>query len=170
MPGGTAEPAPRHLSTSADAGQDFDFEFGEWEVRLSRLLNPLAPSPKWAEYQGTSVVRKVWDGKANLGELDVAGEAGRIQGLSLRLYNPETRQWSIRWANSRDGALGERMVGGFDRGIGRFYNQETFDGRAIFVRFIFSEITPTSFRLEQAFSADGGERWETNWIAKFIKR
>lgn len=59
------------------------------------------------------------------------------------------------------------MTGGFQEGRGEFYNQETFNGRAIFVRFIFSDITPTTFRLEQAFSADGGKSWEVNWIARF---
>jgi hypothetical protein len=150
-----------------DASRDFDFEFGDWTARISRLLRPLTGSTEWAEYEGTSAVRRVWDGRANLGELDVAGPAGRIQGLSLRLYNPETGQWYISWASSRNGALGPPMIGGFTNGIGEFYNQEIFDGRAIFVRFVFSDITPTTFRLEQAFSADGGRTWEANWIATF---
>jgi hypothetical protein len=164
---------------SADARQDtspastgagaraFDFEFGEWTVHLSRLVHPLTGSTTWVDYKGTSVVRKVWDGRANLGELNVSGPSGRIEGLSLRLYDPATGQWRIHWANSRTGDLGAAMIGGFRDGIGEFYNQETFNGRAVFVRFIFSDITPKSFRLEQAFSADGGKSWEANWIARF---
>ena len=154
--------APAH-----DGAHDFDWEIGEWRVHISRLVQPLTGSSTWAEYTGTSVVREVWGGRANLGELEVAGTAGRIQGLSLRLYDPESRQWKISWANARDGALGPPMIGGFHQGRGEFYNQETFNGRAIFVRFIFSDITPTTFRLEQAFSADGGKTWEVNWIARF---
>jgi hypothetical protein len=161
-PPGTEAPPAAH-----DGSHDFDFEFGEWKIRLSRLSRPLAGSTDWVEYEGTSVVRKVWDGRANLGELEVEGPAGRIQGLSLRLYDPEARQWRIHWASSRDGALGEAMVGGFRDGVGEFYNQEDFDGRPVLVRFLFSDITPTSFRLEQAFSADDGESWEANWVAKF---
>jgi hypothetical protein len=121
------------------------------------------------EYDGSSVVRRVWDGKANLGELDVSGPAGRIQGLSLRTYNPESGQWHITWCNSKQGTLGPPMIGGFKDGRGEFYNQETLDGRAIFVRFIFSDITAKTFKLEQAFSADGGKTWEPNWIATFTK-
>lgn len=150
-----------------DGARDFDFEFGEWRVHISRLVEPLTGSSTWAEYTGTSVVRQVWGGRANLGELEVAGTAGRIQGLSLRLYDPESRQWKISWANARDGALGPPMIGGFHQARGEFYNQETFNGRAIFVRFVFSDITPTTFRLEQAFSPDGGKSWEVNWIARF---
>lgn len=152
-----------------DGQHDFDFELGSWKCHISRLLKPLTGSNAWAEYDGTSVVHRVWNGRANLGELDVSGPAGRIQGLSLRLYEPATRQWYIRWANAADGAMGAPMIGGFRNGRGEFYNQETLNGRAIYVRFIFSDITPTSFRLEQAFSGDGGTTWEPNWIATFAK-
>jgi hypothetical protein len=154
---------------SSDGQHDFDFEFGEWKAKLRRRLRPLTGSTTWVEYQGTSVVRRVWDGKANLGELDVSGTAGRIVGLSLRLYDPEARQWRISWANSVDGQLGPPMIGGFQNGRGEFYNQEMFNGRAIFVRFIFSDIRPDSFRLEQAFSDDGGKTWEPNWISEFTR-
>lgn len=154
-------------AAGGDPARAFDFEFGEWTAHISRLTEPLTGSSTWVDYTGTSVVRRVWDGRANLGELQVAGPAGRIEGLSMRLYNPETREWYISWANSRNGQLGPPMVGGFRDGIGEFYNQEMFNGRAVFVRFIFSEIAANSFRLEQAFSSDGGRSWEPNWIARF---
>lgn len=165
VPATRVQPIPTEL-----AGQnDFDFEIGTWKAHLSRLLNPLTGSTTWTEYEGTSVVRKVWDGRANLGELEIDGPSGHIEGLSLRLFNPQSRQWNILWANSKDGMIGPAMVGGFKNGRGEFYNQETLDGRAIFVRFVFSDITATSFRLEQAFSNDGGKTWEVNWIAKFTR-
>jgi hypothetical protein len=152
-----------------DGQHDFDFEFGEWKVLLSRRLRPLTGSASWVEYEGTSAVRRVWNGRANLGELNVDGRAGHIEGLSLRLYNPGSHQWNISWANSSDGILGQPMVGEFKNGRGEFFNQEPLNGRAIFVRFIFSDVTPKSFRLEQAFSDDGGKSWEPNWIAKFTR-
>jgi hypothetical protein len=158
-------------STAAarDGQHDFDFEFGEWQAQVSRLLQPLTGSTAWADYKGVSVVRKVWNGRANLGEIDLKGTSGSIVGLSLRLYNPQSRQWHIRWASSNDGLLGTPMIGHFENGRGEFYNQETFNGRAIYVRFIFSDITPRSFQIEQAFSDDGGKTWEPNWIAKFSR-
>jgi hypothetical protein len=152
-----------------DGQHDFDFELGTWKVQLSRRLNPLTGSAKWVEYQGTSIVRKVWDGRANLGELEVDGPAGHIEGLSLRTYNPQSRQWNISWANSASGTVGQPMIGEFKNGRGEFFNQESFNGRAIYVRFIFSDISADSFRLEQAFSDDGGKTWEANWIAKFAR-
>ncbi len=146
---------------------DFDFEFGTWKAHIRRLQHPLTGSKDWVEYDGSSIVRKVWGGRANLGELDVSGSAGRIEGLSLRLYNPQTDQWAISWANSRDGNLTVPLTGRFEAGRGEFYSADTLDGRAIFARFIFSDMQTTTFQLEQAFSGDGGKTWETNWIATF---
>lgn len=164
----TAVPAPAPEAVR-DASHDFDFEFGSWTAHLSRRLHPLTGSTTWVEYEGPSVVHKVWNGAANLGEIDLKGPAGRIQGLSLRLYNPVSRQWNISFSNINGGTLGPAMIGGFKDGRGEFYDQEMFNDRAIFVRFIFSDITATSFRLEQAFSDDGGKTWEANWIAKFTR-
>ena len=152
-----------------DHQHDFDFEFGRWKTHLRRLVHPLSGSKEWIDLDGTSVVDKIWNGRANLGELEVAGGSTQIDGLSLRLYNPESHQWNIYWSNSKDATLGTAMIGNFSNGRGEFYNQETFEGRAVYVRFIFSDITPNSFRLEQAFSADGGKTWEPNWIASFTR-
>ena len=148
-----------------DGQHDFDFEIGTWKTHLSRRLRPLTGSTTWVEYEGTTVVRKVWNGRANLVELEVSGPAGHIEGLSLRLYNPESRQWSLNFSNSAGGTLSQPTVGEFKNGRGEFFNQETLNGRAIFVRFVISAITPNSCRFEQAFSDDGGKTWEVNWIA-----
>lgn len=148
-----------------DGQRDFDFEIRTWNTKLSRRLKPLTGSSTWVEYTGTSAVRKVWDGRANLVELDVTGPSGRIEGLSLRLYNPESRQWNLNFSNSAGGTLSPPVVGEFKNGRGEFYGQEFLDGRLIFVRFVISDITPASCRFEQAFSDDGGKTWEVNWIA-----
>lgn len=155
--------------TPRDGAHDFDFEIGRWHVHLARLLHPLTHSTTWVTYDGTSIVRPVWGGRANLGELEVAGGGNHVEGLSLRLYDSTAHQWRIHWANSRDGALGPAMVGGFQGGRGEFFDQEDFNGRAVFVRFIFSGMSDTTFRIEQAFSDDGGRTWETNWITTFTK-
>jgi hypothetical protein len=157
----SARPAP----AQRDGQHDFDFEIGTWRTRLSRLQHPLSGSTAWVEYEGTSVVRKVWNGRANLVELVADGPAGHIEALSLRLYNPQTRQWSLNFAGGNSGALSPPVIGAFKNGRGEFYAQETFNGRAIFVRFVISDITPDSCRFEQAFSDDGGKTWEVNWIA-----
>jgi hypothetical protein len=148
-----------------DGQHDFDFEIGTWKTHLKRLQNPLSGSNTWVEYEGTSVVTKIWNGRANLVELIADGPAGHIEALSLRLYDPESKQWSLNFANSRSGTLSPPSVGEFNNGRGEFYSQEKLNGRAILVRFVISILTPNSCKFEQAFSDDGGKTWEVNWIA-----
>jgi hypothetical protein len=162
---GKAGTSPQTVPAKRDGQRDFDFEIGTWKTRLSRRLRPLTGSNTWVEYEGTTIVRKVWNGRANLVELEVEGAAGRIEGLSLRLYNPESRQWSLNFSNSAGGTLTEPVFGEFKNGRGEFYGQELLNGRAIIVRFIISDITPNSCHFEQAFSDDGGKTWEVNWVA-----
>jgi hypothetical protein len=153
------------IAAQRDGQHDFDFEIGIWKTHLSRLLHPLTGSRTWAEYEGTTVVRKVWNGQASLVELEADGPAGHFEGLNLRLYNPQAHQWSLNFANRNSGVLSQPTVGEFKNGRGEFYDQETLNGRAIFVRFVISDITSNSCRFEQAFSEDGGKTWEVNWIA-----
>lgn len=153
-----------------DGQHDFDFNFGTWKTHVSRLVHPLTGSTTWTEYDGTSAIRKVWNGRASLFELEVEGPAGHIEGAGLRLYNPRSHQWNLNWANSSVGMLdGAPMIGEFKDGRGEFYGPDTFDGRAILVRNGFSDIKPNSSRFEQAFSVDGGKTWETNWIMTFTR-
>jgi hypothetical protein len=160
-------PAPSGPASASrrDGQHDFDFEIGTWKTHLKRLVHPLTGSTTWVELDGTSVIRKVWNGRANLVELDVEGAQGHVQGLSLRLYNSEAHQWSLNFANSAVGSLSQPTVGEFKDGRGEFYDQETLNGRTILVRNIFLDITPNAYRFEQAFSDDGGKTWETNWVA-----
>jgi hypothetical protein len=160
-----APKAPAEHALARDGQHDFDFAIGVWRTHLSRLLNPLTGSKTWVEFEGTTVVRKVWAGRANLAELDVEGPSGRVQALSLRLYNPQSRQWSLNSANIKTGTLSVPTIGEFRNGRGEFYDHEEFNGRAILVRNVWSDITPDSCRFEQAFSDDGGKTWEVNWIA-----
>ncbi len=151
--------------TEHDGQHDFDFEIGTWKTHVWRLLDPLTGSTKWVEYEGTSIVRKIWSGRANLVELVADGPAGHFEGLNLRLYNPKSRQWSLNFANSKGGTLSPPTIGEFKNGRGEFFSQETLNGRVILVRFVISDVTPDSCRFEQAFSDDGGRTWEVNWIA-----
>lgn len=148
-----------------DGQHDFDFEIGTWRTHLKRLAHPLSGSREWVEYEGTTTVRKVWNGRANLVELTADGPDGHFEGLNLRLYNPQSRQWSLNFANRRSGTLGQPTIGGFVDGRGEFYDQENFDGRAVFVRFVIAPQDADTIRFEQAFSGDGGKTWEVNWVA-----
>ncbi|MEP6622634.1 MAG: hypothetical protein ABJE47_25155 [bacterium] len=148
-----------------DGAHDFDFEIGTWKTHLRVRLHPLTGSTTWVEYDGTTAVRKVWNGRANLVELVADGPAGHFEGLNLRLYNPEAHQWSLNFASVRGGLLTQPTVGEFRDDRGEFYDQETLDGRAILVRFVIAKLSPDSLRFEQSFSPDGGKTWEVNWVA-----
>jgi len=152
-----------------DGQHDFDFEFGAWNVTIRALVHPLSGSRQWVQLRGTHVVRKIWNGRANLGVLEVDGPAGHDEGLQLRLYNPETRQWSLSFASSKDGKLQRPSIGSFANGRGVFYDRELFEGRAILARSVTSGITRSSYRDEIAFSEDGGRTWQVNWIALYTK-
>ena len=147
-------------------GHDFDWQMGSWKVLMARLQHPLTGSTTWTDLDGAVVVRKVWSGRANLAEITAEGPSGKLEFLSLRLFNPQSRQWSLNFASSDSGTLSTPMVGEFRNGRGEFYDQEPYDGRMIGVRFVFTAVTANSHRDEQAFSTDGGKTWETNWINK----
>ena len=152
---------------SCNGQGDFDFLMGSWKVHNRRLRERLKGCTDWDEFEATVNARPLWGGKANIDEFQGEGPAGPIQGMALRLYNPRSHQWSIHWANSENGTLDTPMIGSFKDGGGEFYDQELFEGRAIYVRFLWSDITPSSCRWEQAFSEDGGKTWEMNWIMDF---
>jgi hypothetical protein len=148
-----------------DGARDFDFEIGRWRTHLRRLLHPLSGSTTWVAYNGISTVHEVWGGRANLLELEVDGPAGHIEALSLRVYNPASRQWSLNFASAGAGTISPPSVGEFKDGHGEVYDQETFRGRTILVRFLIAPAGRDAYRFEQAFSTDGGRTWEVNWIA-----
>lgn len=162
---GAGSAAPSAVAAKRDGQADFDFFIGSWKVHNRRLRRPLTGSTEWYEFDGTTVTRKVWGGKANMDEYEGQGPDGPVHGMSVRLYEPQSRQWRIYWANQARGVVEmPPVVGEFKDGRGEFYDHEIFNGKAIFVRYLWSNITATSCRWEQAFSEDGGKTWETNWI------
>jgi hypothetical protein len=158
-----AETATR--PAARDGQHDFDWDIGTWKTHQRRLLHPLTGSTTWVEYTGTDVVRKIWDG-ANQGTIEADGAAGHLEIYTLRLYNPQARQWNIYFANPAGGTMSLPVVGEFKNGRGEFYDQETYNDRTILVRFSVSAITATSCHFEQAFSADGGKTWEPNFVVE----
>ena len=113
--------APLQVGTTRNGEHDFDFEIGTWKTHLTRLQHPLTGSTAWVDYEGTTVVRKVWSGRANLAELEVDGPAGHLEILSLRLYDPQAHQWSLNTASSKGGTISVPTIGEFKNGRGEFF-------------------------------------------------
>jgi len=163
-PSTTSAKQPR---AERDGQHDFDFEIGTWKIHLKRLEHRLVGSTTWVEFDGTSVTRKVWDGRANLEEFETDSPVGgHVEGLTLRLYDPQTHQWSLYWATSKSGSMGPPTIGEFKNGRGEFFDTEPSgpNGKAVLVRFIWSKTDTNSPHFEQSFSEDGGKTWEVNWI------
>ena len=152
-----------------DGQHDFDFHLGKWKSEISHLQHPLTGSTTWDKCQGTLVARKVWEGRAQIEELEADCADHHIEDLLVFLYNPESRQWSLNAAGVNDGVIARPMFGEFKDGRGEFYDQETYKGRAILVRQVWSDITPTSHHFEQSFSDDGGKTWEPNFRATLTR-
>jgi hypothetical protein len=159
-----AQPQPVAPPASIAGQHDFDWQFGTWKIQMSRLAHPLTGSTTWTELNGKVVVREVWGGRANLAEITADGASGRLELLSLRLFNPESRQWNLYFASSSTGTLNEPEIGEFSNGRGEFYVQRPVNGRTILLRFVFADIGTDSGRDEQAYSQDGGRTWETNLV------
>jgi hypothetical protein len=151
------------------SANDFDFLLGSWDIRHRRLQRRLAGDPTCDEFPGFSTVRKSFGGMGNFDESVVKIPSGTYVGVTIRLFNTATNLWSITWVDSRSPAFDVPMVGHFEGGIGRFYCSDNLNGRPIRVRFLWSQITPQSARWEQAFSEDGEETWETNWVMDFTR-
>ncbi|MDA0638479.1 hypothetical protein OUY22_34160 [Nonomuraea sp. MCN248] len=147
---------------------DFDFLIGTWDVVNRRLVKRLAGSDDWDEFPGRSVCTRHFGGGANVDEIRFPTRG--FSGLTLRLYDPATRLWSIYWADSRTGTLGlPPMVGGFDGDRGEFYADDAHEGRPVRCRFLWTVLGPDACRWEQAFSVDGERTWETNWTMDFTR-
>lgn len=146
---------------------DFAFFHGEWEVLNRRRTDFLDPGSDWEEFPATSRCRPLFDGAANLDEIDMPRLSAK--GATLRLFERETDRWSLNWASSISGKLFPPVVGRFEGGRGEFYGDDTYDGKDVRVRFVWSGISATSARWEQAFSVDDGETWLVNWTMDFTR-
>jgi len=151
-------------ATERDGQHDFDPLLGSWKYHLKRRLHPLTGSNTWVDLEGTGVCYKIWDGRAQLDTIEVDGPTGHIEGLTLRLYDPQAHQWRLYWANSKIGKLDPPQIGEFKDGRGQFFAQDVINGKAILIRFDWTNLNTSTPHFEQSFSDDGGKTWEVNWI------
>jgi hypothetical protein len=155
---------PQPVMPLPKAQHDFDWQFGSWNVRMARLDHPLSGSSSWTDLHAHVLVSKIWNGRANLAEISASGPSERLEFLALRLFQPQSGQWSLNFAGVKNGQLGVPLFGTFKNGRGDFYDQEPYNGKTIWIRFSFYDIGSASARDEQAFSDDAGTTWQVNWI------
>ena len=160
------KPASRELR---DGQHDFDFNFGTWKTHIKRILDPLSGATKSIELNGTVTVRRVWDGRAQLEEIEADGPNGHWEGMTLFLYNPQARQWSQSFVNSKSGVLTAPLLGAFKDGRGELFATDTFNDRSVLVRTVWSDIKPNSHHFEQSYSDDGGKTWAPAFVATLTR-
>jgi hypothetical protein len=169
----TSQPASDGGSQAAaaarDGEHDFDFNIGVWHTHIRRVLDPLSGSSSSIELNGTVTVRKVWDGRAQLEEIEADGPNGHWEGLTMFLYNPQSHQWSQSFINSKMAVLSSPEIGAFHDGRGELFAQDTFHDKSILVRAVWSNIAPDSHHFEDSYSNDGGKTWAPAFIAELTR-
>ena len=152
-----------------DGRNDFDFWMGSWKVRNRCLRERLAASDEWVEFDATVTARPLAGVLGNEDEFRTDHDGGFV-GMSFRFFDPETKTWSIYWADSRrPGKLDPPVYGSFEGERGSFQGADTLGGRPILMRFDWSGVRTPTPRWEQSFSADGGKSWEANWVMDFVR-
>jgi hypothetical protein len=154
---------------AADGQHDFDFLFGRWRIHNRKLVDTHDHScTEWVEFESTSEAWPMLGGLGNVDRYSVAAmpPGGQpFEGMTIRLYVPETRRWRIWWASTRfPGELDTPLEGGFVGDRGEFLCDEVVNGVPVKVRFDWQVPSTTSIRWEQSFSYDEGRTWKPNWL------
>lgn len=147
---------------------DFDFLIGRWRVSHRRLKERLVGNHEWIEFGGTCAAQKILGGQGNMDDNVLEFPDGAYRAVTVRTFDPKNGQWSIWWIDGRrPGQLDPPVVGGFENGLGTFYGDDSWNGKPVRVRFFWRAAEQPHW--EQAFSADGGQSWETNWTMDFAR-
>ncbi len=164
-PQGSTQASSPTGNAHRDGSHDFDFNIGVWHTHIRRIADPFSAPDKAIEIDGTVRVRKIWNGKASLEEIEAEGPKGHWEGATLFLYNPEAGQWSQTYVDSEVGVLDPPLIGSFKDGRGELINQDTFANKTILVKGVWSDITPNSHHYQELYSNDGGQTWLPAFVA-----
>ncbi|MEP6676176.1 MAG: hypothetical protein ABJA78_13525 [Ferruginibacter sp.] len=152
------------ITASANSSKtDFDFFIGKWRIKNNKLKSRLDNCKEWIEFEATQTDHKALNGLANMDHFYATLNGKSFEGMTIRLFNPKTKLWSIYWADSNTGVFDPPVVGSFENGIGHFYTKDIFQGNEILVKFQWDKTDIDNPVWSQAFSADNGETWEWNW-------
>lgn len=158
------------VPASSSSQNDFDFFIGQWKIHNRKLKTRLNDCQEWTEFEAVGEVRKILNGFGNIDNFCTEFDGVPFEGMTLRLFNPETKLWSIYWADSNAVVLDVPQIGSFENKIGKFYTRDVFEGKNIIVQFNWDATKPETPVWSQAFSADSGETWEWNWYMTFERQ
>ncbi|MBX3070769.1 MAG: hypothetical protein KF883_09755 [Thermomicrobiales bacterium] len=158
------------MSPKVDGRADFDFLYGAWQIRNRRLRSVFQRNPEWQEFDATVEVEPVLGGVGHIEKFEAVMPDGyALDGLTLRIFNPETGLWSMHWSDTRVYSLIPPVVGRFENGSGQFHGTYRANGMDVRILFTWSDITPTTAAWSQSFSIDDGQTWERNWEMEFTR-
>ena len=157
-------------ASETSSKNDFDYLVGNWNIRNRTLKEPLAGSDEWEEFDATQEFRQILVGLGNFDIFHTELGGKSFEGLTVRLFDPKTRLWTIYWADSNAGKLDDGKVGSFNGDEGEFFGREVVAGKDVIVKFHWDKRNPKTPIYSRAFSADAGSTWEWNWYSKFSRR
>jgi hypothetical protein len=149
--------------SATSSAQDYDFFFGKWKIRNRKLKSRLNNCDEWFEFDAEQECRPLLLGSANIDNFLAEVDGKPFEGMTLRLFDPVTRLWSIYWADSNIVRMDVPQVGSYDRNIGKFFARDVYNGKDIIVQFLWDKTDPDAPVWSQAFSGDEGCTWEWNW-------
>lgn len=156
-------------ASPTSSSNDFDFYEGKWKLRNKKLKTRLNSCTEWSEFESTQEMYKVLNGIGNIDNYLATFDGIPFEGMSIRLFNPKTRLWSIYWADSNEGVLQPAVVGSFENDVAHFFTKDIFNGKKIIVVFCWDARDKENPIWSQAFSSDNGKTWEWNWYMYFSK-
>jgi hypothetical protein len=156
------------VASENSSPNDFDFLVGQWNIHNRKLNSRLNDCQQWTEFEALGRCRKILNGFGNIDDFRTESEGAPFEGISLRLFNPKTKLWSIYWADSNLVVLDVPQVGSFDGNIGIFYARDIFEAKEIIIQFKWDKTIPDAPVWSQAFSSDNGNTWEWNWHMTFL--
>ncbi|HTF22039.1 MAG TPA: hypothetical protein VK658_28355 [Chryseolinea sp.] len=157
-------------ASTVSSKDDFDFLVGSWQIENKKLKSRLAGSNEWLEFQATGTMRKILHGLGNIDDFVTTVDGMPFEGMSLRLFSPQTKLWNIYWADTNSAALEKPVSGSFENGMGKFFTRDVFNNKEILVQFKWDVTNPQIPVWSQAFSADDGKTWEWNWYMTFLRQ
>jgi hypothetical protein len=155
--------------SAASTANDFDFLVGHWNIHNRKLKTRLNGCTEWLEFKAKQEMKKILNGLGNTDSFKTSVDGKTFEGMTLRLFSPVTKLWSIYWADSNTGVLNPPVLGSFDSSVGEFYGKDVFNSKEITVKFRWDKTDPVNPVWSQAFSDDNGITWEWNWYMYMTK-
>ncbi|MBL0182812.1 MAG: hypothetical protein IPP96_11170 [Chitinophagaceae bacterium] len=156
-------------AAASSSSADFDFFEGKWKLRNKKLRSRLSNCTEWIEFESTQEMYKILNGIGNIDNFLATFDGHPFEGMTVRLFDLETKLWSIYWADSSRGKLDPPVVGSFENKVGHFFTKDVFNGKPVLMVFRWDARDKENPVWSQALSEDKGINWEWNWYMYMSK-